>query len=256
VRYPVGPTHCHLPKYRSNASHNRATIMKKKTAPVPLKAASEPAQALDAAEITLVLPESQGFEPLTKDFAPTQPVPEPSDPANLPEYRPLEEQDTATLAMPVQDLNPPIALAEPVLAPSIEPAGTVRMAAPTPIPSPQADTGHAWMRWVALAAFLCLAAAGGIAWYVWPSISAAMAKPTAKDGSSSAAAAEAVPPELRPYLDAAKAGDAKAMHMIALMYWNGLNVRQDRVKGLDWYRKAAAAGSTAAQQFLKDNGTQ
>jgi TPR repeat protein len=41
------------------------------------------------------------------------------------------------------------------------------------------------------------------------------------------------------------------MHMIAVMYWNGLNVRQDRVKGLEWYRKAAAAGSTAAQATLK-----
>lgn len=63
-------------------------------------------------------------------------------------------------------------------------------------------------------------------------------------------APETVPPELRSYLDQAKGGDARAMHMIALMYWNGLNVRQDRVKGLDWYRKAAAAGDKAAQKEL------
>ena len=38
--------------------------------------------------------------------------------------------------------------------------------------------------------------------------------------------------------------------MVALMYWNGLNVKQDRVKGLGWYRKAVAAGDKAAQQEL------
>jgi TPR repeat protein len=97
-------------------------------------------------------------------------------------------------------------------------------------------------------AVLVLGAAG-----VWIYRARPVAAPAAGPGSS---APETVPPELRPYLDQAKLGDAKAMHMIALMYWNGLNVRQDRVKGLEWYRKAAAAGSTAAQQFLKDNGIQ
>ncbi|HNX94317.1 MAG TPA: hypothetical protein PKL14_04080 [Holophaga sp.] len=60
-----------------------------------------------------------------------------------------------------------------------------------------------------------------------------------------------VPAELRAYFDKATQGDAKAMHMLAVMYYNGLNVRQNREEGLKWYRKAAEAGSQAAQKELK-----
>jgi TPR repeat protein len=40
------------------------------------------------------------------------------------------------------------------------------------------------------------------------------------------------------------------MRTLALWYYYGLNVSRDREKGLEWYRKAAAAGSAAAKQEL------
>jgi TPR repeat protein len=120
---------------------------------------------------------------------------------------------------------------------------------------PQVDLAMPPARTVSLKGWLGLtigviAAAGGIAY--WLMHSRAVEAPATHVALPSPAQTtpEAVPPEVRSYLDQAKAGDGKAMHMIALMYWNGLNVRQDRVKGLEWYRKAAAAGDKAAQKEL------
>lgn len=53
------------------------------------------------------------------------------------------------------------------------------------------------------------------------------------------------------YLQQAKAGDAHAMRMLGVMYYYGLNVPQDREKGLQWYRKAAEKGSDAARIELE-----
>ena len=63
-----------------------------------------------------------------------------------------------------------------------------------------------------------------------------------------------VPPTLQPYYDRAQAGDVNAMRMLGTMYYNGLNVQQDTRKGIRWYRKAAAAGSVAAQKDLEQLG--
>jgi hypothetical protein len=65
---------------------------------------------------------------------------------------------------------------------------------------------------------------------------------------------EDVPPVLRPYLDKANQGDSGAMRMLGTMYYNGLNVRQDRREGIKWYRKAAAAGSVSARKDLDQLG--
>lgn len=66
----------------------------------------------------------------------------------------------------------------------------------------------------------------------------------------SAPAAENLPPGVQSYLDQAKAGDAHAMRMLGVMYYYGLNVPQDREKGLYWYRQAAEKGSDAAREEL------
>ncbi len=63
-----------------------------------------------------------------------------------------------------------------------------------------------------------------------------------------------VPPPLVPYFERADQGDAGAMRMLGTMYYNGLNVRQDRKEGIRWYRKAAAAGSVAARKDLEQLG--
>lgn len=63
-------------------------------------------------------------------------------------------------------------------------------------------------------------------------------------------AAESVPPGARAEFDKAQAGDVHAMRMLGVMYLNGLNVPQDREKGLYWYRKARDNGSEAAREEL------
>ena len=68
------------------------------------------------------------------------------------------------------------------------------------------------------------------------------------------AAGPEAPPALRPYLERARTGDASAMRMLGTMYYNGLNVPQDTKEGVRWYRKAAAAGSVAAQKDLEQLG--
>lgn len=77
-----------------------------------------------------------------------------------------------------------------------------------------------------------------------------------------AAAAAPVPPPpagtpeafqaaLKPYLDAARAGDTNAMRMLGAMYYHGLDLPRDRTEGLKWYRKAAESGSQVAKDELR-----
>jgi hypothetical protein len=61
---------------------------------------------------------------------------------------------------------------------------------------------------------------------------------------------ESVPPSAQATLEQARAGDVRAMHMLGLMYYNGLNLPQDREQGLYWLRKAAEKGSVGARAEL------
>lgn len=63
-----------------------------------------------------------------------------------------------------------------------------------------------------------------------------------------------VPPALRAYLRDAQNGDAKAMRMLGVMYYNGLNCPQNREEGRKWFTKAAEAGSDAARKDLEQLG--
>ncbi len=58
------------------------------------------------------------------------------------------------------------------------------------------------------------------------------------------------PDAVRAYLDQARGGDVHAMRMLGVMYYYGLNVPQDRERGLHWYRQAAEKGSDAAREDL------
>lgn len=63
-----------------------------------------------------------------------------------------------------------------------------------------------------------------------------------------------VPPALRTYLRDAQNGDAKAMRMLGVMYYNGLNCPQNREEGRRWFTRAAEAGSEAARKDLEQLG--
>jgi hypothetical protein len=56
---------------------------------------------------------------------------------------------------------------------------------------------------------------------------------------------------MRPAYEKALAGDPNAMRYLGVCYVNGLGVPADRAEGLKWYRRAAAAGSAAAQRDLQ-----
>ena len=63
-------------------------------------------------------------------------------------------------------------------------------------------------------------------------------------------AGDALPASVQGYVDRAQGGDVNAMRMLGAMYYNGLDVPRDPVKGLAWYRKAAEQGSIAARAEL------
>ncbi len=67
---------------------------------------------------------------------------------------------------------------------------------------------------------------------------------------SAAPRSEPAPVGAEVYFAQARAGDAHAMRMLGVMYYYGLNVPQDREKGLYWYRKAAEKGSDVARGEL------
>ena len=115
---------------------------------------------------------------------------------------------------------------------------------PRPAPPPVPEDARGSMIRKVLGAFAFLAVLGGGAYLLFfrgaPTPAPVLPAP----------AAEAVPPGVQAYLDQAKAGDAHAMRMLGVMYYYGLNVPQDREKGLHWYRQAAEKGSDAAREEL------
>lgn len=84
-----------------------------------------------------------------------------------------------------------------------------------------------------------------------PGQAAAPAPATPPAGPPVAGSPEAFQAALKPYLDAAQAGDVNAMRMLGTMYYHGLDLPRNREEGLKWYRKAAASGSKVAERELK-----
>jgi hypothetical protein len=120
--------------------------------------------------------------------------------------------------------------------PAVIPAPTLRLE-PTPPSS---------MGWKLPVAMALLAVAGLVGYRMF---SARAVTPPALPPSETPAV-EAIPPGAKAYFDQAKAGDANAMRMLGVMYYYGLNVPQDREKGLYWYRQAADKGSETARAEL------
>ncbi len=60
-----------------------------------------------------------------------------------------------------------------------------------------------------------------------------------------------VPAGMKSTLAKAKAGDSKAMHMLGVSFYYGLNVPQNKEEGLRWMRKAAETGNEKAKSDLQ-----
>ena len=102
------------------------------------------------------------------------------------------------------------------------------------------------LRWKVSLALALLAGLGGGAYLAFSERPALPPSPQPLP----APAIESVPPAAKATLEKARAGDVRAMHMLGLMYYNGLNLPQDREKGLYWLRKAAEKGSVGARAEL------
>jgi hypothetical protein len=101
-----------------------------------------------------------------------------------------------------------------------------------------------WLPW-ALGLLLVGGTVAGVFWW--------LGRPTQPAPTLEAklpAPAEKLPPEVEAKVREANQGDVHAMHALAIWYFYGINVPKDRERGLEWYRKAAAAGSDAARQEL------
>ncbi len=221
--------------------------------PLPQPPESQPGDTtqthdLDALQMTQgERPELPMFErlPAASD-EPTQPIP-------VSPLGPSAEAVQALLNGPEVRIQ---AGAPPESAPLFEtqilhPDVQTRRIAPGELPLPPRKRMPLW-GWATLVLLLGL----GTVYFLRPELlgfktaEAPESEPDAKPGPQEAATTE-VPPALRSYLEKAQQGDKDAMRMLGVMYYNGLNVQRNQEEGLKWYRKAAAAGSVAAQKELK-----
>jgi len=177
------------------------------------------------------------------------------------------EDPAATRLLPAGDPALPIATqVMPIAAPTLpdpqdlpKDVRTIEIP-PHQLPPTERKAMPIWA-WAGVGALALLLAAGGL-WMLRPDLlggtaeseaSAAEASDTTAESTPSATEEETVevPPALRPYLEKAEKGDAAAMRMLAVMYYQGLNVPRNEREGLKWYRKAAEAGSSAAAKELR-----
>jgi hypothetical protein len=171
-----------------------------------------------------------------------EPIPESNEP--LPEPTLIHGQVTISNG-PVEAISAPVSPEAPEALPSARPA-----LAPVEPPR-RALPAFLWVAVVSLVGNFVLA---GMLWFRAPG--------PAKPASTGAQAAPSTPPPpqgspeafqaaLKPYLDAAQAGDTSAMRMLGAMYYHGLDLPRNREEGLKWYRKAAGSGSKVAQEELR-----
>jgi hypothetical protein len=218
---------------------------------------------------------------------PAELMPPPAEPELLADPAPEDpdlESPRATLRVPIKEmpeLRQPVPVAarlpfearteparfvdEESLPPSVvepyRPAPAPAAAAPAPVPaaartegfSPEGQLGTPpgrsfallWMGVIAVVVVLI----GGL-WAInmgWIGGGTPSAKPVAAPAPAEGAR---LPESMRPAFEKALAGDPNAMRYLGVCYVNGLGVPVDRSEGLKWYRRAAAAGSSAAQQDL------
>ncbi len=163
---------------------------------------------------------------------------EPLQPPQPEGEAPLPVASDATQQLPIGDFAAAEATTRIPVQPPVVVPPSLQLVPPR---SQGAQRPRARMGWALGAAVLLLGAAA-VFFY--------LRSQPAPAGSAPAAAQEPVPPGVQVYVDRANAGDPRAMRMLGVMYYYGLNVRQDRDKGLAWYRRAAEQGDPAAREDL------
>jgi Meckel syndrome type 1 protein len=134
-------------------------------------------------------------------------------------------------------------------------------AAPGPArPASEEPKGASGLLWAGVIVGIALLGGGLWAWNLgWFGLNARpVPRPSGEPGATPAPApkpeadeAANVPEQMRPAYEKALAGDPNAMRFLGVCYVNGLGVPANLAEGLKWYRRAAAAGSAAAQRDLQ-----
>ena len=119
-----------------------------------------------------------------------------------------------------------------------------------PMPAPPTPVPFAWKLPAALVGLIALGVVVFLILSRLPVPPPSAATPSPRPAVVVPHAGEALPASVQAYVDKAQAGDVNAMRMLGAMYYNGLDVPRDPVKGLAWYRKAAEQGSMAARAEL------
>ena len=172
---------------------------------------------------------------------------EPVDPGST-QRMTLPVEGTVKVAQPLPEADASQASSRPILNPGIPPI--LVPTSSSPVPPPPMPRRFSWKLPDALVGLVVLGAVvyGVLSRLPVPPPSAST--PSPRPAVVVPHAGETLPASVQAYVDKAQAGDVNAMRMLGAMYYNGLDVPRDPVKGLAWYRKAAEQGSIAARAEL------
>ncbi len=194
---------------------------------------------------------NEGLPPTLKS---SQPMPRSSQPMHpRPESKPGES--TAALAPASVPGYPDRKVPAPAPETKFQTkpiVSQVRPATPAPIPmAPQASlAGSASKIWIPAAIVILLLVIGGIYFAFFKSSLKPNLPLVALPGQTTEPGLP-VPADMQGTLAQAKAGDSKAMHMLGVSFYYGLNVPQNKAEGLRWMRKSAEAGNEKAKSDLR-----
>ena len=208
--------------------------------PPPIRPLSPvPDRTMDT-PIGMVVTPSTLLMPILRPLDPTvpikRPVPTSTPPPSVPGYPdrqaptpfPESKFQTKPIASPVKPVSP----AQIPMAPQTFPAD------------------RASKIWIPVAIGILVLIVGGI-YFAFSRTSLKTNAPLVNVPSQSAEPSLPVPAGMQSTLAQANAGDSKAMHMLGVSFYYGLNVPQNKAEGLRWMHKAAEAGNGKAKSDLR-----
>ncbi|MBL0212102.1 MAG: SEL1-like repeat protein [Holophagaceae bacterium] len=131
-------------------------------------------------------------------------------------------------------------------------ASPVKALSPAPLPmAAQAKAaGSSSKLWIPIAMGFLLLVIGGI-YFAFFRTSLKTNLPLVALPNQGSEPSLPVPADMQGTLAQAKGGDSKAMHMLGVSFYYGLNVPQNKAEGLRWMRKSAEAGNEKAKSDLR-----
>ncbi|MBL0313437.1 MAG: hypothetical protein IPP78_12150 [Holophagaceae bacterium] len=194
----------------------------------PVSGASQPMQSR---------PEPKPAEPLAV-------VASPSVPGYPDRQVPVPAPESKFQTKPIENPNKPENVERPVRP--------VKQVSPAYVPMPAQSTPQesSSKLWIPVAIAVLLLVIGGI-YFAFFKTSQKTSSPLVILPSQAKEPGLPVPASMQGTLAQAKAGDSKAMHMLGVSFYYGLNVPQNKAEGLRWMQKAVDAGNEKARSDLR-----